>query len=97
MHGGQPQHFRSTGAIVADSNPKVGEASVRTVINLHVNDPSMPITQLARRGGDTKDRYVYIVYPGETLRRARWCRTGRRRTSPPAPTRCSPAGAASTW
>lgn len=60
-------NFRSTGAIVADSNPKVGEASVRTVINLHVNDPSMPITQLARRGGDTKDRYVYIVYPGEIL------------------------------
>jgi hypothetical protein len=60
-------NFRSTGAIVADSNPRVGEASVRAVINLHVNDPAMPITQLAKRGGDEKDRYVYIVYPGEIL------------------------------
>ena len=60
-------NFRVCGAIVADSNPKVGEASVRAALNLHVNDPSMPITELARNGGDDKDRYVYIVYPGETL------------------------------
>ena len=60
-------NFRSIGAIVADSNPKVGEASVRAVIALHVNDPAMPITDLAKRGGDAKDRYVYIVYPGEAL------------------------------
>jgi hypothetical protein len=61
-------NFRSTAAIVADSNPKVGEASVRVVIDLHVNDPSMPITDLARRGGDGKDRYVYIIYPDEILK-----------------------------
>jgi hypothetical protein len=60
-------NFRSTGAIVADSNPNVGEASVRAALNLHVNDPAMPITQLAKSGGDDKDRYVYIVYPGEIL------------------------------
>jgi Fungal chitosanase of glycosyl hydrolase group 75 len=60
-------NFRSTSAIVGDSNPNVGEASVRAVIDLHVNDPSMPITQLAKSGGDEKDRYVYIVYPGEKL------------------------------
>jgi hypothetical protein len=60
-------NFRSTSAIFADTNPKVGEASVRAVIDLHVNDPSMPITELARRGGDEKDRYVYVVYPGEKL------------------------------
>jgi hypothetical protein len=60
-------NFRSCGAIVADANPKVGEASVRAALNLHVNDPSMPITQLAKSGGDDKDRYLYIVYPGEKL------------------------------
>jgi Fungal chitosanase of glycosyl hydrolase group 75 len=60
-------NFRTTSAIFADTNPKVGEASVRTVINLHVNDPSMPITDLAKHGGNEKDRYVYIVYPGEKL------------------------------
>jgi hypothetical protein len=60
-------NFRATSAIFADTNPHVGEASVRAVINLHVNDPSMPITELARRGGDEKDRYVYIVYPGEKI------------------------------
>ena len=60
-------NFRSTAAIFADTNPDVGEASVRAVIDLHVNDPSMPITELAKHGGDEKDRYVYIVYPGEIL------------------------------
>lgn len=60
-------NFRSTSAIFADTNPDVGEASVRAVIELRVNDPSMPITDLAKRGGDEKDRYVYIVYPGEKL------------------------------
>jgi hypothetical protein len=60
-------NFRSTSAIFADTNPDVGEASVRAVIDLHVNDPSMPITELAKHGGDAKDRYVYIVYPGEKL------------------------------
>jgi hypothetical protein len=49
-------NFRVTGAIVADSNPHVGEASVRAALNLHVNDPAMPITQLAKDGGDDKDR-----------------------------------------
>jgi hypothetical protein len=60
-------NFRSTSAIFADTNRKVGEASVRAVVNLHVNDPAMPITHLAKRGGDEKDRYVYIVYAGEKL------------------------------
>src|SRR5262249_14926230 len=60
-------NFQSTSAIFGDTNPDVGEASVRVVINLHVNDPSMPITELAKRGGDEKDRYVYIVYPGEKI------------------------------
>jgi hypothetical protein len=60
-------NLRSTGAIVADSNPNVGEASVRAALDLHVNDPAMPITQLAKIGGDEKDRYLYIVYPGENL------------------------------
>ena len=60
-------NFRSTSAIFADTNQEVGEASVRAVINLHVNDPSMPITALARHGGDEKDRYVYIVHAGEKL------------------------------
>jgi hypothetical protein len=60
-------NFRSTGAIFADTNPQVGEASVRAALNLHVNDPSKPITELAKNGGDQKDRYVYIVYPGEVL------------------------------
>jgi hypothetical protein len=55
---------RTTAAIFADTNPNVGEASVRTAINLHVKDPSFPITELAKRGGDEKDNYVYIVYPG---------------------------------
>jgi Fungal chitosanase of glycosyl hydrolase group 75 len=60
-------NLRSTGAIFADSNPKVGEASIRAALNLHVNDPAMPITELAKNGGDEKDRYLYIVYPGENL------------------------------
>ena len=60
-------NFRSTGAIFADTNPKVGEASIRAALNLHVNDPSIPINELAKNGGDQKDRYVYIIYPGEVL------------------------------
>jgi len=57
-------NLRVTSAIFADTNPDVGEASVRAAINLHVQDPSFPITELARHGGDEKDSYVYIVYPG---------------------------------
>jgi len=60
-------NFRSTGAIFGDTNPNVGEASVRAALNLHVSDPSMPITELAKNGGDQKDRYIYIVYSGELL------------------------------
>jgi Fungal chitosanase of glycosyl hydrolase group 75 len=60
-------NLRSTGAIFADTNPHVGEASVRTALELRVNDPAMPVTELAKSGGDRKDRYLYIVYPGETL------------------------------
>jgi hypothetical protein len=58
------KNYRSTAAIFADTNPKVGEASVRAAINLHVQDPSYPITELAKHGGDNNARYVYIVYPG---------------------------------
>jgi hypothetical protein len=58
------KNFRVTPAIFADVNPNVGEASVRAAINLHVQDPAFPIAELARRGGDDRDNYVYIVYPG---------------------------------
>jgi hypothetical protein len=58
------KNFRTTSAIFADTNPKVGEASIRTAINLHLQDPSFPITKLAKAGGDTSANYVYIVYPG---------------------------------
>jgi Fungal chitosanase of glycosyl hydrolase group 75 len=61
------KNFRATPAIFADSNPHVGEASVRAALNLNVNDPSMPITELAKHGGDVKANYLYIVYPGQKL------------------------------
>jgi hypothetical protein len=61
------KNYRSTAAIFADTNPDVGEASVRAAINLHVQDPSYPITELAKHGGDEKDQYLYIVYPGSKL------------------------------
>jgi hypothetical protein len=61
------KNFRATGAIVADTNPHVGEASVRTAINLHVHDTSFPITELAKNGGDTGANYLYIVYPGSRV------------------------------
>lgn len=61
------KNFRATAAIFADTNPHVGEASVRAALNLHVNDPSMPITELAKHGGDVKANYLYIVYPGQKL------------------------------
>jgi hypothetical protein len=62
------KNFRATAAIFADTNPHVGEASIRAALNLNVNDPSMPITQLAKYGGDVKDNYLYIVYPGQKLK-----------------------------
>ena len=55
---------RTTSAIFADTNPNVGEVSVRAAIALHIQDPSFPITELARHGGDEKANYVYVVYPG---------------------------------
>lgn len=55
---------RTTSAIFADTNPNVGEASVRAAIDLHVQEPSFPITELARHGGDEKANYVYVIYPG---------------------------------
>jgi hypothetical protein len=61
------RNWRSTSAIFADTNPEVGEASVRAAIDLHVQDPSFPITRLARFGGDEKANYVYIVYPGSKI------------------------------
>ena len=57
------KNFRTTSAIFADTNPKVGEASIRTALNLHVHDPSFPITKMARAGGDDGANYVYVVYP----------------------------------
>jgi hypothetical protein len=66
--GGQKSSFRATAAIFADTNPHVGEASVRAAINLNVNDPAMPITELAKRGGDVNANYLYIVYPGQRLK-----------------------------
>ncbi len=58
---------RVTPAIFADTNPNVGEASVRAAINLRVEDPSFPITDLAKKGGDTSANYVYIVFPGSRI------------------------------
>jgi hypothetical protein len=55
---------RTTSAIFADTNPNVGEASIRVALNLHLQDPSFPITRLARSGGDEDADYVYIVFPG---------------------------------
>jgi hypothetical protein len=57
------KNLRTTSAIFADTNPRVGEASIRTALNLHVHDPSFPITKMARAGGDDGANYVYIVYP----------------------------------
>ena len=48
---------RSTHAIFADTNPKVGEASLRVAQNLGR-------TSLNAGNGDEDDRYVYIVFPG---------------------------------
>ncbi len=59
---------RVTPAIFADTNPNVGEASVRAALNLRVQDPSFPITQLAKTGGDESASYVYIVFPGSKLK-----------------------------
>ena len=58
------KNSRTTSAIFADTNPNVGEASIRVALNLHLHDPSFPITRLARAGGDEAPNYVYIVYPG---------------------------------
>lgn len=54
---------RTTSAIFADTNPDVGEASVRAAINLGVS-PTLDITEIAKRGGDAQPNYLYIVYPG---------------------------------
>jgi|GEM_PF-2616235 len=48
---------RSTHAIFADTNPKVGEASLRVAQNLGRSN-------LNAGNGDEEDRYVYIVFPG---------------------------------
>jgi len=61
------KNFRATAAIFADTNPNVGEGSVRAALNINVNDPSMPLTELAKHGGDPKANYLYIVYPGQKL------------------------------
>jgi hypothetical protein len=61
------KNFRATAAIFADTNPNVGEGSVRAALNINVNDPSMPITELTKHGGDPRANYLYIVYPGQKL------------------------------
>ncbi len=61
---------RVTPAIFADTNPNVGEASVRAAINLRVQEPSFPITELAKGGGDDDPNYVYIVFPDSKLKPA---------------------------
>ena len=50
-----------THAIFADTNPHVGEASVRAAVNLQLPDTS------AKNGGDDNDNYIYIVFPGSYL------------------------------
>jgi hypothetical protein len=49
-----------THAIFADTNPRVGEASIKTAENLGVN-PS------AKDGGDDRDNYLYIAFPGTEI------------------------------
>ena len=48
---------RSTHAIFADTNPKVGEASVRVALNLGRSD-------LNAGNGEEADRFLYILFPG---------------------------------
>lgn len=48
---------RSTHAIFADTNPKVGEASVRVASNLGRSD-------LNAGNGEEDDRFLYILFPG---------------------------------
>ena len=48
---------RSTHAIFADTNPKVGEASLRVALNLGRSD-------LNARNGEESDRFLYILFPG---------------------------------
>jgi hypothetical protein len=48
---------RSTHAIFADTNPKVGEASLRVAQNIGRSD-------LNARNGEETDRFLYILFPG---------------------------------
>lgn len=48
---------RATHAILADTNPRVGEASLRVARNLGRNN-------LSAFNGDEDDRYLYILFPG---------------------------------
>jgi N-acetyl-anhydromuramyl-L-alanine amidase AmpD len=48
---------RFTHAIFADTNPKVGEASVRVALNLGRSD-------LNAGNGEEADRFLYILFPG---------------------------------
>src|SRR5262249_57650609 len=57
------KNFRATAAIFADTNPNVGEGSVRAALNINVNDPSMPITELAKHGGGPKANYLQLFFP----------------------------------
>jgi hypothetical protein len=55
---------------------------------------SKPITELAKNGGDQKDQYVYIVYPGELLSARPPRPIGRQKILRRAQTSFSPLGAA---
>lgn len=48
---------RTTHAIFADTNPKVGEASLRVALNLGRSD-------LNAHNGEEADRFLYILFPG---------------------------------
>jgi Fungal chitosanase of glycosyl hydrolase group 75 len=48
---------RATHAIFADTNPKVGEASLRVAQNLGRSD-------LNAANGEESDRFVYLIFPG---------------------------------
>jgi peptidoglycan hydrolase-like protein with peptidoglycan-binding domain len=50
------QNFSWTHAIFADTNSRVGEASVKTALNLGRRD-------LNARNGDDDDNYVYLLFP----------------------------------
>jgi hypothetical protein len=53
----------TTHAIFADINPRVGEASVKTAMNLGLKNTS------PKDGGDDADNYLYITFPGMQVKK----------------------------